>query len=293
SVMCIRDRAGAAPSSCPPPVSEEERARVAALGGLLVIGTGRHASSRLDDQLRGRAGRQGDPGGSVFFASLEDDLVTRYAPDESYGGPVAPDGRVDDKNAHWIVAHAQRVAEGVDLEIHRNTWRYHHLISLQRREVLAERDEVLHGDRADRVLAELCPRRHAELVAAVGPERVAAAARQIILFHLDRCWAEHLAFLADLREGIHLRSLGRGLDPLVEFHREAVPAGKRLPARARERAAETFDALTVADGEIDMPGAGLVRPSATWTYVVHDNPFGSVDERAFRGLVAMFRRRSR
>ncbi|MEU6035434.1 accessory Sec system translocase SecA2 [Actinomadura sp. NPDC047616] len=278
-----------AASSAPPPAADHDR--VAGLGGLLVIGTGRHPSSRLDDQLRGRAGRQGDPGGSVFFASLEDDLVTRYAPDESHDGPAAPDGRVDAKGAHWIVDHAQRVAEGVDMEIHRNTWRYHHLISLQRREVLAERDTVLRGDAADRLLADLRPEQHARLVEAAGPEPVAAAARQIMLFHLDRCWAEHLAFLADLREGIHLRSLGRGLDPLVEFNREAVPAGKRLLGRARDRAADTFDTLEAADGRVDMPGAGLARPSATWTYVVHDNPFGSLDERAFRGLVAMFRRR--
>src|SRR4029453_12495687 len=53
--------------------------RVAELGGLLVIGSGQHESRRVDDQLRGRAGRQGDPGGSVFFVSLEDDLILRNA----------------------------------------------------------------------------------------------------------------------------------------------------------------------------------------------------------------------
>ena len=59
--------------------SAGDREQIAELGGLLVIGTGRHESSRLDQQLSGRAGRQGDPGGSVFFASLEDDLITQYA----------------------------------------------------------------------------------------------------------------------------------------------------------------------------------------------------------------------
>ena len=57
-----------------------DRDQIAALGGLYVIGTGRHASSRLDHQLRGRAGRQGDPGGSVFFVSLEDELITQLRP---------------------------------------------------------------------------------------------------------------------------------------------------------------------------------------------------------------------
>jgi hypothetical protein len=57
---------------------EKERDRVVALGGLYVIGTNRHESRRIDEQLRGRAGRQGDPGSSRFFVSLEDDLVRRY-----------------------------------------------------------------------------------------------------------------------------------------------------------------------------------------------------------------------
>ncbi|KAB2345652.1 accessory Sec system translocase SecA2 [Actinomadura rudentiformis] len=273
--------------------SETDAERVVELGGLLVIGTGRYHSSRLDDQLRGRAGRQGDPGGSVFFSSLEDDLVTQYAPDEESNATPASDGRLEDKNAHWIVGHAQRVAEGVEVEIHRNTWRYNQLIGLQRREVLAERGQLLRGDHADRLVAERRAAHHAELVEIAGEEAVAEAARQVALFHLDRCWTEHLAYLADLREGIHLRSLGRGLDPLVEFNREAVPAGKKLLGRAVERAVDTFETLTATPDGIDLTAAGLQRPSATWTYLVHDNPFGSLDERALRGLIAMFRRKSR
>lgn len=282
----------AVPGTAPAEAAGADRDRVAAAGGLLVIGTGRYHSSRLDDQLRGRAGRQGDPGGSVFFTSLQDDLVTRYAPDER-SKATAGDGRIEDKGAHWIVGHAQRVAEGVDLELHRNTWRYNHLIGLQRREVLAARDDVLRGDRGDRMMAAKAPGKHAELTAVAGAGAVARAARQIVLFQLDRCWAEHLALLADLREGIHLRSLGRGLDPLIEFNRETVPAGKRLLGQAEERSAEAFEALTASEDGVDLDSAGLKRPSATWTYLVHDNPFGSLDERALRGLISMFQGRRR
>ncbi|GAA2134854.1 accessory Sec system translocase SecA2 [Actinomadura napierensis] len=285
--------AASAPGTAPAGRDGSGRDEVAAAGGLLVVGTGRYHSSRLDDQLRGRAGRQGDPGGSVFFTSLQDDLVTRFAPDETHKGPLGDDGRVDDKGAHWIVGHAQRVAEGVDLELHRNTWRYNQLIGLQRREVLAERDAVMTGDAADRATAADAPAGHAELTKIAGADAVAAAARQIVLFQLDRCWAEHLAFLADLREGIHLRSLGRGLDPLVEFNREAVPAGKRLLGDARRRSVAAFEDLTATEDGIDLDAAGLKRPSATWTYLVHDNPFGSLDERALRGLISMFKGRRR
>ncbi|TDC71211.1 accessory Sec system translocase SecA2 [Actinomadura sp. GC306] len=285
--------APAAPGTASAEAGGSDHDRVAAAGGLLVIGTGRYHSSRLDDQLRGRAGRQGDPGGSVFFTSLQDELVTRYAPDERPKAASDDDGLITDKGAHWIVGHAQRVAEGVDLELHRNTWKYNHLIGLQRRELLAERDAVLHGDAADRTMAAEAAERHAELTGIAGADAVAAAARQIVLYQLDRCWAEHLAFLADLREGIHLRSLGRGLDPLVEFNREAVPAGKRLLGDARKRSVAAFEALTATADGIDLDSAGLKRPSATWTYLVHDNPFGSLDERALRGLINMFKGRRR
>ncbi|WP_433139302.1 accessory Sec system translocase SecA2 [Actinomadura nitritigenes] len=281
------------PGTAPAEQEGARREQVAAAGGLLVIGTGRYHSSRLDDQLRGRAGRQGDPGGSVFFTSLQDDLVTRYAPDETYRGPIGDEGRIEDKGAHWIVGHAQRVAEGVDLELHRNTWRYNQLIGLQRREVLTERDAVLTGDAADAAMAADAPAKHAELVKIAGAGAVAEAARQVVLYQLDRCWAEHLAFLAELREGIHLRSLGRGLDPLVEFNREAVPAGKRLLGDARRRSVAAFEELTATAEGVDLDAAGLKRPSATWTYLVHDNPFGSLDERALRGLISMFKGRRR
>ena len=101
-----------------------------------MIGTGRHASSRLDHQLRGRSGRQGDPGGSVFFVSMEDELITSYTPDAAVPRDVAADGRVRDAKADEAVGHAQRVADGANLEIHRNTYRYNKLIEDQRQIVL-------------------------------------------------------------------------------------------------------------------------------------------------------------
>ena len=130
-----------------------------------MIGTGRYWSSRLDNQLRGRSGRQGDPGSSVFFASMEDQLVEHYAPDADPPHDVAADGLVADPGAHWTVAHAQRVAEGANLEIHRNTWRYSKLVDDQRRLVLEQRYRVLTTGAALQALARRCPQRYAELSA--------------------------------------------------------------------------------------------------------------------------------
>jgi preprotein translocase subunit SecA len=254
-----------------------DRDLIAALGGLYVIGTGRHASSRLDNQLRGRAGRQGDPGGSVFFASMEDELILQYAPGEAGAG-------IPDSRALWALGHAQRVAEGVNLEIHRNTWQYNKLVEDQRRIVLDHRERVLRGDDALAALARQCPERLAELSPGVDRSVLASAARQIVLFHLDRAWAEHLAFLADLREGIHLRALARGTVPLNEFNKEAIRAFHALLEEAAARSAETFLIAPITPDGVDLEGIGLKRPTATWTYLVHENPFGTDIDRALRSV---------
>ena len=264
--------------------SSGDRDEIAGLGGLLVVGTGRHESSRLDHQLSGRAGRQGDPGGSVFFASMEDDLITQYAPDTAPPDEVDDDGLVADAGAYWSLGHAQRVAEGVNLEIHRNTWRYNKLIEEQRRIVLDYRDKVLRTDTALKTLGERCPERLEELRKTLDDEVLAEAARQITLYHLDHGWAGHIADLADVREGIHLRALGRGLDPLDEFHKAAVASFNRLFDEAAQKSAESFETVPITADGADLGAGGLKRPSATWTYLVQDNPFGTDIDRALRSV---------
>src|SRR5215467_1369555 len=266
-----------------------DRERIASLDGLYVIGAGRHVSSRLDDQLRGRSGRQGDSGGSVFFVSMEDELITSHAPGTRPPREADADGQVTDAYALRAVQHAQRVAEGVRLEIHRNTWRYNKLIEYQRQLLLEHRDRVLRTDAALRSLAAHCPDRYLELSGAVDESVLVLAARQIVLHHLDRAWTDHLATLAEVREGIHLRALGQGpnpfiisLDPLAEFHAEAVPLYHRLLSQVEEQSAETFRVVTITADGADLAAAGLKRPTATWTYLVRDNPFGSVADRILR-----------
>jgi preprotein translocase subunit SecA len=267
-----------------------DQGQIAELGGLQVIGSGRHGSSRLDHQLRGRSGRQGDPGSSVFFVSMQDDLVTRYVPDARPPSATADDGSSPDAVAHETVAHAQRVAEGVSLEIHRNTWRYNQIIEIQRGIVLEQRDRMLRTEAALAALARRRPGRATALGTVAGNEVLVDAARQITLWHLDRGWADHLSYLADLREGIYLRALGRGLSPLDEFHKEAARAFAHLLAEVEERSAESFGTVLITADGADLGAAGLRRPTATWTYLVQDNPFGTDFDRAMRSVARALRK---
>ncbi|MEU7755203.1 accessory Sec system translocase SecA2 [Micromonospora sp. NPDC049101] len=258
---------------------QSDQERVAELGGLYVIGSGRHDSRRVDDQLRGRAGRQGDPGGSVFLVSLEDDLVVRHAADSVPPSPrMNADGLVTDEQVDYAVEHAQRVAEGVNHEIHRNTWRYSVVIEQQRKALAARRERLLTSDVAAVMLLEKAPEKASEM----DEDLLARVARSIALFHLDRLWAEHLAELSEVREGVHLRALGR-LDPLDEFHRAAVPAFNDLIPEIEARTLATFNE-TEFDEDWQPDDGTLVRPTATWTYLVHDNPFGSELDRLIASI---------
>ncbi|MBP2352208.1 preprotein translocase subunit SecA [Kribbella aluminosa] len=252
------------------------------LGGLYVIGSGLHASRRLDDQLRGRAGRQGDPGGTLFFASLADELVTRYS--VSSGLRPHPDdtGRLTDRKSIGMLEHAQRVADGANAELHRTTWQYNRLTGQQRAILLETREKVLTEDLAATELSERAKERYDELVDEVGEDVVKSAARRIALGHLDRRWTDHLAYLADLREGIHLRSLAGGivhLKPIDEFNKSAIASFETLIEDSWKDAAETFGEAEITGEGLDEEASGIPRPTATWTYLVNDNPFGTEADR--------------
>ena len=266
---------------------EANHDEVAELGGLHVIGTGRHHTERLDNQLRGRAGRQGDPGSSVFFSSWEDDVVAAHLEASKLPMQTDDDGRIVNPKAASLLDHAQRIAEGRLLDVHANTWRYNQLIAQQRAILVERRDTLLRTSTAREELQNLSPDRYEALVEDIGEEKLEKICRLIMLYHLDRGWADHLAYLADIRESIHLRALGRQ-NPLDEFHRMAVDAFASLAADAIEAAQQTFDTAPSIEDEPGVDLSKLARPTSTWTYMVHDNPLAE-DTLSALSLPGVFR----
>jgi preprotein translocase subunit SecA len=133
---------------------EENRERVVAAGGLFICGTERHESRRIDNQLRGRSGRQGDPGESRFFLSAEDDLVRLFAGDRIYRildklGGVDDDGNEEPIEAGMLskqIEKAQKKVEEQNFLIRKRVLEYDDVMNEQRRVIYAYRDEVLDGN---------------------------------------------------------------------------------------------------------------------------------------------------
>jgi preprotein translocase subunit SecA len=221
---------------------------VAELGGLHVIGTNRHESRRIDNQLRGRAGRQGDPGSSQFFVSQEDDLLMKY------GG--------ENKGVEQDVENIQRIAEGQNLEIRRFLHKYESVIEGQRQKIQQRRQAILTG----------------EMPCSSDFERL------VSLRTIDDLWADYLATITDLREGVQWLSWG-GRDPLHEYltavHSLFTQLDEQMDGEIGRRL-----------GEAEAGGLDPSERGATWTYLTTDQPFGTATERIMRGLVRKYRNKS-
>ncbi|TSC53195.1 MAG: preprotein translocase subunit SecA [Parcubacteria group bacterium LiPW_39] len=126
---------------------QAEHDKVVALGGLHIIGTERHEARRIDDQLRGRAGRQGDPGSSQFFVSLEDDLMRIFAPDKIKRMmeilQVPEDQPIENKMISRAIESAQAKIEGFNFDIRKHVLEYDDVMNKQRETIYRKRREIL------------------------------------------------------------------------------------------------------------------------------------------------------
>lgn len=128
----------------------KEKEEVKALGGLKIIGTERHESRRIDNQLRGRAGRQGDPGESVFYLSFEDDLIRRFAGTRlqtvANMFKIGPDQPFQFKIFSKQIENAQKKIEGINFSYRRQTVEFDEVLNKQRQVIYEQRNQVVDGE---------------------------------------------------------------------------------------------------------------------------------------------------
>nr|WP_165817930.1 accessory Sec system translocase SecA2 [Microbacterium sp. Gd 4-13] len=271
-------------------LDEHDHRRVAASGGLAVLQIGRYPSGRLDAQLRGRSGRQGDPGTTLTFVATTDELVQAHATNHQLEKIRRRGSQLDQAALGSIVDQAQRIAEGIRRDRHRDTWDFNRAISRQRDTVLAERDETMNGDQATVEVSRRIPEEIDRLAEASSPSVVAGLARDVALWCFDEQWCDHLANLTEIRDGIHLQALA-GVNPRDEFHRIALREFHGFFTAAYDHAADIIRDVTAAQLGQGIAALGLRRPSATWTYMTSDNPLGSPMDRAARAAGKWMRTR--
>jgi len=255
----------------------QHRDEILALGGLYVIGTNRHESRRIDYQLRGRAGRQGEAGTSRFFISLEDDLMERFGIREALQGNM-PEGEA--------IEHVQRIIEGQNLEIRQTLRKYEQIIEQQRKIIQAMRSEVLAGEGESLIEAQE-PELYEHLCQQFGKQRIAEQERLVSLTKIDELWSDYLVDIAELRSGIHWVSLA-GNDPLNEYLHQVALKFENLQDRIDEQVFAAFVGLQPGENG-EWPELPRFDRGATWTYVINDQPFGNISERFAKNLIRRIR----
>ncbi|MDD5710664.1 MAG: preprotein translocase subunit SecA [Candidatus Colwellbacteria bacterium] len=249
------------------PPDPEKAKTIKGLGGLHVIGTERHEARRIDDQLRGRSGRQGDEGSSQFFLSLEDDLMRIFGGERLQGlmerFDVPDDMPIENKMVSRAIVQAQNKVEGFNFDARKHLLEYDDIINRQRKNFYEKRQAFLHGLDGDetkvrdfimqafmnqlevfrkaempaeqrrRILAEiLAPTEDLDKLGPLAEEKL----KQIedvhplgyqLLGTLDTLWMHHLEDIDALRESVRIRAYGQR-DPLVEYRRESKALFDRL-----------------------------------------------------------------
>ncbi|HYF10381.1 MAG TPA: preprotein translocase subunit SecA [Candidatus Paceibacterota bacterium] len=229
------------------PATADEYEEVKALGGLFVLGTERHEARRIDNQLRGRSGRQGDPGETQFFVSLEDDLMRVFASDAiktmmgRFGIPE--DEPIENGLINRSLESAQTKIEGFHFDSRKHVLEFDDVLNHQRTSVYGRRHRLLTGS-VEEIAEEvaLLAAGDAEFEAAiekrkeeVGAEAFYEGARRLLLQTIDMFWVDHLEQMEYLRDSVNLRAYGQR-DPLVEYKKEGLRLFKALEISIDEEA---------------------------------------------------------
>ncbi len=237
--------------------SEEMREVVRAIGGLAVIGTERHEARRIDDQLRGRSGRQGDPGATQFYVSLEDKLMRVFASDmvKNVMGTfkIPEDEPIQSGMITKSLETAQKRIEGFNFDSRKQVLAYDDVLNTQRLSVYARRRTALLGS-ADDVEAtyaaivagdEAAAKALEDKRAEFGPA-FPAVMRRLLLQVVDSFWLEHLETMDYLRRSVSLRAYGQR-DPLIEYRREGLVRFNEMEAAVDQALREALPRIHPAN----------------------------------------------
>jgi len=215
------------------PSSEEQKKKIIELGGLYVIGTERHEARRIDNQLRGRAGRQGDPGTTQFFVSLEDDVIRIFGGDrikalmERFNLP--DDALIENPIISKSIESAQSKIEGANFDSRKYVLEYDDVLNKHRDVIYKKRKELLEKGEKKELKEDILllvdkagftNEEYEKKEKELGEDNMRKLEMIASLRSLDMLWVEHLENMESLRESVRLRAYGQR-DPLIEYKKES------------------------------------------------------------------------
>jgi len=215
------------------PASPETYEEIKKLGGLFVLGTERHEARRIDNQLRGRSGRQGDPGETQFFVSLEDDLMRVFGSERiktmmgRFGIPE--DVPIENRFISKQLEGAQAKIEGFHFDARKHTLEYDDVLNHQRNIIYTRRRKMLFAKKEEiEALLQKIVSSDLEFEKIIfekkeklGEKNFYETIRRIALYTTDALWMEHLEQMDYLRSSVNLRAYGQR-EPIVEYKREGL-----------------------------------------------------------------------
>ncbi len=244
------------------PLVQEEYEKVKELGGLFVLGTERHEARRIDNQLRGRSGRQGDPGETQFYVSLEDDLMRVFGSDRiktmmgRFGIPE--DMPIENRFISRSLESAQAKIEGFNFDARKNTLEYDDVMNHQRQAIYARRQKMLRADKKeiDELLESIILEHEAiepeknvranveDKKAKLGNDNFYETVRRIVLYTTDSLWMEHLEAMDYLRSSVNLRAYGQR-EPIVEYKKEGLLMFKDMEVVTKDQILSLVETINV------------------------------------------------
>ena len=234
------------------PSSSQESEEIKNLGGLHVIGTERHESRRIDNQLRGRSGRQGDPGSSQFFLSMEDDLMRIFGGEKIQALAtmlkLPEDMPIEAGMVSKAVGDAQSKIEGMNFDARKHILDYDDVMNKHREVIYNKRSEVLNqaqdGTLKETFLNLLKKNGHTKeeyekKIEEMGEKNIVPIEKTVYLKILDMLWMNHLQNMLYLRDSVRLRAYGQK-DPLIEYKKEGYKMFKKLLSDVEITVAKTI-----------------------------------------------------
>ena len=244
------------------PQAKEEYEFVKSVGGLFVLGTERHEARRIDNQLRGRAGRQGDPGATQFYVSLEDDLMRVFGEERMdkiknmMGRLGLPeDQAIDNSFVSRTLENAQAKIEGFHFDARKNTLEYDDVMNHQRKIIYERRQKMMLFNKEEietllnqilegRVEREKIEKIIKEKREKLGDEGFFETVRRIALYTTDTLWMEHLEAMDYLRGSVNLRAYGQR-EPIVEYKKDGLMMFKEMEEAFKEQVLSLIQTINV------------------------------------------------